>query len=364
MTGGVVKKYYYHGSTRVAESSGGTLYYLLTDHLGSTAVTTDASGSRVTELRYMPYGTARYNPGGQVTTYRYTGQRWDPGTGLYFYGARWYDPVIGRFLQADPVVPDAPDTSLSALTVNFSNPAFLEEIGRENRWRARQGIVQEPMSLADSEKPRGLGVVQSFQEPSAWPRLNQTGAFSGVSPSPNLQTRGPADPQNLNRYAYVRNNALRYVDPSGYWTFGFGLGFTIGLGGGISASAMLVFDDNGNVGIAFSGGGGGYAGVGGSVGIMLQGTNADVIQQLNGPVVQTGGSISLGLSGGGEWVIQEGPTGAIQGLNVNVGAGLDFKIPCPVEMHSMLEVTKVIVIPPAPKPFEEPEWWLNPGFTP
>jgi len=75
------------------------------------------------------------------------------------------------------------------------------------------------------------------------------------------------------------------------------------------------------------------------------------------------GSASLIGSVGGEWVIQEGPTGAIQGLNVNVGAGLDFKIPCPIEMHSMLEVTKVIVIPSVPISPEEPEW-PNPGFTP
>ena len=36
----------------------------------------------------------------------FTGQRRDVGTGLYFYGARWYDPVVGRFIQADPLVPE------------------------------------------------------------------------------------------------------------------------------------------------------------------------------------------------------------------------------------------------------------------
>jgi RHS repeat-associated protein len=60
----------------------------------------------VTELRYYPWGGARYNPGGQLTTYRFTGQRWDSGTAMYFYGSRWYDPVIGRFLSADTIVPE------------------------------------------------------------------------------------------------------------------------------------------------------------------------------------------------------------------------------------------------------------------
>ena len=42
---GAVKKYYYAGSVRVAENSGGALYYLLTDHLGSTALTLDSAGT-------------------------------------------------------------------------------------------------------------------------------------------------------------------------------------------------------------------------------------------------------------------------------------------------------------------------------
>ncbi len=111
VTGGVVKKYYYAGSVRVAENNGGVLHFLLTDHLGSTAVTTSDTGARVAELRYYPYGDTRYNSGSdtpplpQKTTFRFTGQRWDPGSGLYFYNARWYDPLIGRFLSADTVVP-------------------------------------------------------------------------------------------------------------------------------------------------------------------------------------------------------------------------------------------------------------------
>ncbi len=109
--GSTIKKYYYAGNVRVAERNGGVLYFLLTDHLGSTAVTTSDTGARVAELRYYPFGDTRYNSGSdtpplpQKTTFRFTGQRWDPGSGLYFYNARWYDPLIGRFLSADTIVP-------------------------------------------------------------------------------------------------------------------------------------------------------------------------------------------------------------------------------------------------------------------
>ncbi len=63
-SGSTSTKHYYAGNVRVAERVGGTLYWLLTDHLGSTAVTTNASGGNVAELRYYAYGKPRSNVGG------------------------------------------------------------------------------------------------------------------------------------------------------------------------------------------------------------------------------------------------------------------------------------------------------------
>ena len=121
--GTTVRKYYYAGAVRVAMRTGGNTFYLLNDHLTSTAITTNSSGVRQTELRYFAYGGARYNPGGQMTIYRFTGQRWDVSTGLYDYGARWYDPQIGRFLAADSIVPNPGDSqSLNRYMYVLGNP--------------------------------------------------------------------------------------------------------------------------------------------------------------------------------------------------------------------------------------------------
>jgi len=48
----------------------------------------------------------RYQWGSLPTTYNYTGQRLDGDTGLLYYGARYYDPALMRFVQADTVVPE------------------------------------------------------------------------------------------------------------------------------------------------------------------------------------------------------------------------------------------------------------------
>ncbi|MDH7486114.1 MAG: RHS repeat-associated core domain-containing protein [Anaerolineae bacterium] len=105
-TGSTIKKYYYANGQRVAMRVGSTLYWLLTDHLGSTAITANSSGSRVAELRYKAWGETRYTDGITPTAYKFTGQRLDEGTGLYYYGARYYDPALGRFVQADTIVPE------------------------------------------------------------------------------------------------------------------------------------------------------------------------------------------------------------------------------------------------------------------
>jgi len=100
-----MKKYYYAGGQRVALRQGSsTLYFLLTDHLGSTAVTATSGGGLYGELRYYPWGGTRYDTGTTPTSYRYTGQR-EAEVGLYYYGARYYDPLLGRFVSPDTIIP-------------------------------------------------------------------------------------------------------------------------------------------------------------------------------------------------------------------------------------------------------------------
>ena len=123
---GVVKKYYYAGATRVAENNGGALTYLLGDHLGSQALTLDSSGNRLntnTEIRYYAYGVMRYTAGSTPTSFNFTGQRRDSGSGLLFYNARWYDPAVGRFLSADTIVPEPGNPAgLNRYLYSLGNP--------------------------------------------------------------------------------------------------------------------------------------------------------------------------------------------------------------------------------------------------
>jgi RHS repeat-associated protein len=60
-------------------------------------------------MRYVaalrPWGEQRYAEGLPPTEFHFTGQRELSVLGLHFYGARWYDSLLGRFIQADTIVP-------------------------------------------------------------------------------------------------------------------------------------------------------------------------------------------------------------------------------------------------------------------
>ncbi|MBI4733108.1 MAG: RHS repeat-associated core domain-containing protein [Chloroflexi bacterium] len=81
---------------------------MLTDHLGSIVAVTDSSGAVLSQTRYLPFGLVRDDVGSiSQTDLGYTGQRDNSYIKLYDYGSRWYDPLLGRFLQPDVIIPDA-----------------------------------------------------------------------------------------------------------------------------------------------------------------------------------------------------------------------------------------------------------------
>ena len=69
----------------------------------------------------MPWGTTRYTYGSSPTTMQYTGQRVETSLGLLFYNARFYDPSLARFIQADTVVPGGVQ-GLDRYAYSYNNP--------------------------------------------------------------------------------------------------------------------------------------------------------------------------------------------------------------------------------------------------
>ena len=83
-----------------ADSTGA--FTLLKDALGSTIALVDASGNLVTQYSYDPFGNTTVSGVGGSNGFQYTGRE-NERNGLYFYRARYYSPMLGRFISEDPV---------------------------------------------------------------------------------------------------------------------------------------------------------------------------------------------------------------------------------------------------------------------
>ena len=139
---------------RAAGASATQVYALHGDHLGSIGITIDTNGSVTHRQEFDPWGSVIATTGTAQTRRSFTGQYGDT-TGLLYYNARYYHPALGRFISADTIVPGS-----TPLTV-----APLDALAR-NAWSSAGG--------------------------------------------------GAANPQDLNRYAYVGNNPVNDTDPTGH----------------------------------------------------------------------------------------------------------------------------------------------------
>jgi RHS repeat-associated protein len=83
-------------------ATAGTVTYYHNDLSGSPVAATNAAGQVIWRETYRPYGERTIKPSTDNQVW-FTSRRQDADTGLVYMGARYYDPVIGRFVSMDPV---------------------------------------------------------------------------------------------------------------------------------------------------------------------------------------------------------------------------------------------------------------------
>ncbi len=86
---------------------GGTVYYYVTNLQGDVVAILDSDGNKVVGYTYDAWGRLLSTTGSMASTLglcnplRYRGYVYDTETGLYYLQSRYYNPTIGRFINAD-----------------------------------------------------------------------------------------------------------------------------------------------------------------------------------------------------------------------------------------------------------------------
>lgn len=133
-SGTAVKTFYTHGpgiDEHLALERGGQFDYYHADGLGSIVSITDGNHNVVQSYEYDTYGMVEPLSATFNNSYTYTGREWDKETGLFYYRARYYDPMEGRFISKDPISFAGGDINLFGYVlgnpINRVDPSGLED---------------------------------------------------------------------------------------------------------------------------------------------------------------------------------------------------------------------------------------------
>jgi RHS repeat-associated protein len=181
-----------------------TVTYIHNDPFGSPVMATDANGNVVWKETYKPYGERVNNsPAAIDNSIGFTGKSFDASTGLSYMGARYYDPVLGRFLGVDPKEVHPGDVhSFNRYAYANNNPyKFVDPDGRQPALFFEVGVSALLVggayyAIQPPEKQQALRISLG----RAWDHIlhSDTNANESVRPASNQdETNGPELPTGL-----------------------------------------------------------------------------------------------------------------------------------------------------------------------
>ena len=152
----------------VGTASSPTTYYMLTDAHGSTRVIVNASGVIVQRLNYDAFGNALgFTASTALTTQLYDSMSFDPASGNYYDGARFYSASTGEFTQADYGNYGSLADPMSGLPYSFTggDPINMLDLnGHQDEVEELE--VASLGSWLDTAFARGVQVVSQFARPA------------------------------------------------------------------------------------------------------------------------------------------------------------------------------------------------------
>jgi RHS repeat-associated protein len=151
------------------DSSGSTTP--LTDAVGTTIALVNSSGSIITSYTYDPFGSTTASGTASTNSFQYTGREND-GNGLYYYRARYYNPLVGRFISEDPLKFGGDDVNFYAYDeddpIDFVDPFGLRLRPKPGRGQQGQTDLADYLTALEYLKrdPGMAGLIKKAEDSS------------------------------------------------------------------------------------------------------------------------------------------------------------------------------------------------------
>lgn len=121
--------------------------------MGSSSLITDVDGNVAQHIEYIPYGEVfvEERNNSWSTPYKFNGKELDEETGLYYYGARYYDPRTSVWVSVDPLAEKYP--SVSSYVYCHNNPVNrIDPDGKTDYKVNKKGAFYDASTFTDKVK--------------------------------------------------------------------------------------------------------------------------------------------------------------------------------------------------------------------
>ena len=172
---GNLKEKYFRGSSIdelvaawMEDTDGKTKPYLFHhDNVNNVTAVSGHNGGTTQAITYSAFGQTQSSTGASPNRLKYTGRE-DDGSGLYYYRARYYDPLIGRFISEDPIGFASGDMSFYVYAgnnpVNANDPSGHNPVTKFIRESAEYLGVQATGAALRAAKERGVAAAWKMEQ--------------------------------------------------------------------------------------------------------------------------------------------------------------------------------------------------------
>ena len=193
--------YIYSGKELLAKKIDGELNFVHNDYLGSLRALTDSVGNLIKKSDFYAFGKPLNNDSD-----KYSDKELDDKLGLYYYGARYYDANLGRFISRDSV-----ETEVSPY----------------------EGLGSNPLKYVDPDGNEIKGNLNSFKKlyPKAWKNIVASKLYQRVDKMEDVTLTFDTGPYINDavedvfsaavpgRIRLAFTNTFEYKDKDGFFTY-------------------------------------------------------------------------------------------------------------------------------------------------